>query len=216
MSKIQSRAVGAGILDKVLSLHQSAVKEDVRAYVDLKDEELIKLVQSGDDDAYAHIISRFQGKLYAYVMRLTNHREEAKEITQDVFMKAYRNLHTFDTSRKFSSWIYRIAHNESVNWLKKKTKIKMESLENHMENGRQISNEQDIHEELVKKQEREITRKAIDALPAKYRQVMDMRYLKQMSYDEIGSKLNKPINTIGTLINRAKKKLRQSEILNNP
>ena len=196
-----------GILDQVLLMHRSKAKEEIKPYREQSDEELIALVQKGEVDAFAYVLERYQGKIYSYIMRLMNHRDEAHDITQDVFLKAYKHLHRFDTERKFSSWIYRIAHNESVNWLKKKTRVKMESIEVRMEIGRELSSNEDIHEELERKQDQEMVREAISALPGKYQEVMDLRYLQQHSYHEISQKLKKPINTIGTLINRAKKRL---------
>lgn len=196
------------ILDRVQLLTKEST--DVKPYVEMTDEELVSAVQSGEAEAYKHIIDRYQGKIYAYIMRLTNHREEATDIAQDVFMKAYKHIHKFDTERKFSSWVYRIAHNESVNWLKKKTRAKIESLEVHEEIGKQHPDTIDIHDELVRKEDRAMMRNAIDTLPQKYREVMEMRYLQQYSYEEIGEVLDKPVNTVGTLINRAKKKLAEA------
>lgn len=206
MPKIKVSAV-AGVFDKALALYRSRVKEDARAYTELSDEELVKLVQEGEDDAYSHVVERYQRKIYAYIMRLTNHRDEAHDIAQDVFLKAYKNLHRFDTDRKFSSWVYRIAHNESVNWLKKHTRVKIESIEVREENGRQVVSSANVEQEYIQKEDSEKIKYSIRKLPARYREVMEMRYLKQLSYEEISSELEKPINTVGTLISRAKKKL---------
>jgi RNA polymerase sigma-70 factor (ECF subfamily) len=208
MSKIKAAILPvSSVLDKALSLQRGKSETKVKPYVEQTDEELIKAVQQGDEQAFSHVVQRYQGKLFAYIMRLMNHRDEAHDITQDVFLKAYKNIHRFDTDRKFSSWIYRIAHNESVNWLKKKTRAKVESLESHVENGFQLAGSTDVHEQLVSKEAQKLVREAIQTLPNKYQEVMEMRYLDQLSYDEISKKLDKPVNTVGTLINRAKKKL---------
>ena len=208
MPTSKPRAVAlTNVFDRVLVQHRSATKEQVKPYVDRSDEELIAAVQNGESDAFAFVVDRYQGKIFAYIMRLINHREEAQEITQDVFLKSYKYLHRFDCERKFSSWIYRIAHNESVNWLKKKTRAKIESLDAHMEIGQEADAKVDIHDDLARKQERQIIRQAIDSLPEKYREVMEMRYISEYSYQEISKYLKKPVNTVGTLINRAKKKL---------
>lgn len=208
MKKRNIRALALpSILDQVAITHRSKAAEKVIPYREQTDEQLIALVQKGEQEAFAIILERYQGKIYSYIMRLMNHRDEAHDITQDVFMKAYKHLHRFDTDRKFSSWIYRIAHNESVNWLKKKTRVKMESIEVAMEHGKELASSEDIHLQLEKKQDQEIVREAIAGLPKKYREVMSLRYLREYSYQEISKKLKKPINTIGTLINRAKKRL---------
>lgn len=207
MSKIKTAVLPVtNIFEKAISLHRQRATA-VKAYKDMTDEELISAVQKGEDDAFEHVVQRYQGKLFAYIMRLTNHRDHAHDITQDVFLKTYKNIHRFDTERKFSSWIYRIAHNESVNWLKKKTRAKVESLESHMENGFQAPASVNIESELISKQDQEAVQFAIDNLPDKYKEVMELRYLQHQSYEEIADRLDKPINTVGTLINRAKKKL---------
>lgn len=208
MSKSKTMVL-KGIFDQLLTITKQK-QETVKPYAQMTDEEVIISVQAGEEHAYQYIIQRYQGKIFAYIMRLINHRDEAHDITQTVFLKAYKNLHSFDTERKFSSWVYRIAHNESVNWLKKKTRIKMESLENKVEQGLQFSESTDIHESVMKKEEAKKVRNAIDSLPEKYKEVMEMRYLQQKSYQEISDILQKPVNTIGTLINRAKKRLQDS------
>lgn len=194
-----------GVLDRVIAIRQARTKEAVRPYTAMTDEEIVSAVQKGEHAAFSHIIQRYQGKIYSYIFRLTNHPEDANDITQEVFLKAYRNLHTVDTERKFSSWIYRIAHNESVNWLKKKTRTKVESLDAHMDQGIQIPSSIDVAHQYVQQEEQKEVRLAISALPEKYRRVLELRYLHEYSYQEISKALGKPINTVGTLINRAKK-----------
>lgn len=194
-----------GVFDRVMSISRARAKANVRPYAEMKDEEIVAAVQRGEHAAFSHIISRYQGKIYSYIFRLTNHAEEANDITQEVFLKAYRHLHTVDTDRKFSSWIYRIAHNESVNWLKKRTRTKVESLDAQMEMGIQIASNVDVANQYAKEEEQKEVRAAINTLPEKYRRVLELRYLQEYSYQEISKALGKPINTVGTLINRAKK-----------
>lgn len=207
MARIHAATMAVkGVFDRVLRSHAAATTE-VRPYTAWSDEELVSAVQNGEQEAFSHIINRYQGKIYAYIYRLINHTEEAVDITQDVFLKAYKHMNTVDTSRKFSSWLYRIAHNESVNWLKKKSRAKIESLEAHVEAGYQLADKTDVAETYAREEEQGMVREAINRLPAKYRDVMERRYLKQQSYQEISEALGKPINTIGTLINRAKKQV---------
>ncbi len=206
MSKTKT-AILPNIFEKALSLHKIKTATITRTYVEMSDEELVSEVQKGDEKAFEHIVQRYQGKLFAYIMRLMNHRDEAHDITQDVFLKAYKHIQRFDTERKFSSWVYRIAHNETVNWLKKKTRAKVESLDSHVENGFQLADNLNTEKAYIKEEDGGVVREAINSLPAKYKEVMELRYLKQQSYEEISEKLDKPINTVGTLINRAKKKL---------
>ena len=177
---------------------------------DLSDLELISLIQKRNKNAYSHLTERYSKKLFTYIFHFVGDKHETEDILQNVFSKTYKNLDKFDVSRKFSSWIYRIAHNESVNFLKRRnkrytvswedistTKDKLDTATNE-----EIPEEKWAHMEIV----REID-EALEKLPPKYKQVLKLRYFQEYSYEEIGDILKKPINTIGTLINRAKKKL---------
>ena len=90
----------------------------------LSDEELVMVIREQDQEQYAEIVNRYQDRLLRYALRLTNDRELAQDAVQKAFIKAFVNLHSFDTERKFSSWIYRIVHNESMNVLRKDKKFR--------------------------------------------------------------------------------------------
>ena len=95
---------------------------DIKKY---NDENLVEIVRNKNREFFSEIVTRYQNKIYSYISRLTGNRDEAEDLTQEVFIKVYQNLHGFDVKRKFSSWIYRIAHNESVNFIKKKSYFKI-------------------------------------------------------------------------------------------
>lgn len=176
----------------------------------LTDNELVELVRRDDPDRYGEIIRRYQGKLFAYLYRLIGDREETEDLLQDVFIKVFRNLHSFDTSRKFSSWIYRIAHNEAVNFIKRrylKRFISWEDVSATKDKLEMKSMEDDPHDTWLKKETVKEVDAAVNSLPIKYKQVLLLRYYSDKSYEEISEILKKPVNTVGTLINRAKKKL---------
>jgi len=176
-------------------------------YLNLTDNEIVEFTVKKDKNAYAGLVTRYQGKLYAYVFRLTNDREEAVDIVQEVFLKAYKNLKSFDNKKKFSSWIYRIAHNESVNWLKKNTRYKKRSIDDD-ENRIEIADEKtDLHESMLVLQEREELLERLELLPVKYKEVLVLRYIEEKTYEEISLIIKKSANAVGILINRAKKKL---------
>jgi RNA polymerase sigma-70 factor (ECF subfamily) len=176
----------------------------------LSDSDLIDTIRKSQSEAYAEIIERYQGKLFAYIFRLIGNREEAEDLLQNVFIKAYRNLNSFDIQRKFSSWIYRIAHNESMNFIKRrylKRFISWEDINSSKDKleARSLADAPD--EAWFKKESIQGVGEAIRRLPLKYRQVLILRYFSDKSYQEISEILDKPLNTVGTLINRAKKKL---------
>lgn len=177
---------------------------------DLSDNELIKLIRQDNSERYAEIIERYQGKLFAYIYRLVGSRDEAEDLLQDVFIKAYRNLKSYDAERKFSSWIYRIAHNEAVNHIKRRSLkrfIPWEDVTATKDKLEMSSAEEDAQSSWIRKETSQEVDQAINRLPFKYKQVLVLRYYSDKSYEEISAILSRPVNTVGTLINRAKKKL---------
>jgi RNA polymerase sigma-70 factor, ECF subfamily len=185
-------------------------KENTHKSKDLTDNELVSLVAGGESEKYSEIIQRYQGKLFAYLFRLIGNREDAEDILQDVFVKAFRNLNSFDVDRKFSSWIYRIAHNEAVNYIKRKSLKRFISWESVVSTKDQIdssSTEEGADKVWIKKEISKEVEEAINKLSFKYKQVLVLRYYEDKSYEEIGEILGKPVNTVGTLIKRAKEKL---------
>jgi RNA polymerase sigma-70 factor, ECF subfamily len=174
------------------------------------DNELVVLIREKKPDLYGEIIERYRGKLFAYIYRLIGNRDEAEDLLQDVFIKVYKNLNSFDAERKFSSWIYRIAHNEAVNRIKRKSLkqfISWEDISSTKDKLGSRSTEAGADDAWIKKESMNEVDEIVNKLPMKYKQVLLLRYFSDKSYEEIGEILDKPVNTIGTLINRAKKKL---------
>lgn len=189
----------------MLDIRTSASKDQI-----LSDNELIELIRQENHERYSEIIERYQGKLFAYLYRLIGNRDEAEDLLQDVFIKAYKNLHSYDVERKFSSWIYRIAHNEAVNYIKRKYLkrfISWEDISSTKDKLESQSTEDGADDAWVRKESIKEVDDAIRRLPIKYKQVLLLRYFSDKSYEEIGEILGKPVNTVGTLINRAKKSL---------
>lgn len=186
------------------------IREQNNKNNELTDAELVKLARSEFPEKFSEIIDRYQGKLFAYIYRLIGSSEEAEDLLQNVFLKVYKNLNSYDTERKFSSWIYRIAHNEAVNHIKRKYLKKFISLEDISSVKDKIdasTAENDPANNWIRKESALEVNKAMMKLPLKYKQVLLLRYFSEKSYEEISEILGKPINTVGTLINRAKKKL---------
>jgi len=179
---------------------------------ELTDSELVEIVRNSNQERYGEIIERYQGKLFAYLFRLIGSRDEAQDILQDVFLKAYRNLQSYDKERKFSSWIYRIAHNEAVNFIKRralKRFIPWEDIAATKDKLEMMSFEEGADKAWLRKETGKEVNEALDKIPFKYKQVLVLRYFSDKSYEEISEILGKPMNTVGTLISRAKQKLSQ-------
>lgn len=182
---------------------------DITKLVAMTDEGLAKRSLKNEAD-YAHIMERYERRLMRYVMRLVSlTKEDAEEVVQDVFVKTYRNLNDFDPSLKFSSWIYRIAHNETVSRLRKmKARPQTVDAEDNEQFDR-LTSEMDIERDLDRKYAAEVVRAAVDGLDQKYREVLVLRFLEEKDYKEISDILKKPLGTISVLLNRAKTKLKK-------
>ncbi|MBN2059396.1 MAG: RNA polymerase sigma factor [Deltaproteobacteria bacterium] len=163
-----------------------------------------------DDNNFYYLMKRYEKKIDSYIRRIANiNRESAEDILQEVFIKVYKNLHGFNKNFKFSSWIYRIAHNEMISYLRKNRKA-LEALSldidgpDHESLMNLLADTLDIEEEHISREKVEIIRRIFAELPPKYREVLVLRYLEEQSYDEISDILKKPPGSVATLINRAK------------
>jgi len=160
-----------------------------------------------DQENFIYLIKRYEHRLSAYIARLTKaSAEDIEDILQDVFIKVYQNLNDFDKDLKFSSWIYRITHNQVISHYRKMqsrpegSNIEIEDsvLENFASDIDPTSN---MDKKLLR---REIDR-ILDKLDRKYREVLVLKYFEEKDYNEMSDILKKPVGTIGTLLNRAKK-----------
>ena len=165
------------------------------------------LVRDKDQEFYAELVRRYEGKLLRYGIYLIGDRHGAADVVQEAFIKAFVNLKGFNARRKFSSWIYRIVHNEAINYIKKNKKtVSLESKKGLVEN---LSNNEDIEADFEKKEVRKKVRKCLEDLPIKYRESLVLHFLQDRSYEEISDILRMPMGTIGTRISRGKKMLKR-------
>lgn len=158
------------------------------------------------------LISEYQGKFTQYIRRRASvSKEDIEDLLQDIFIKIYLNLHGFDQSLKFSSWAYRIAHNEIISWYRKKKvrpqinfeDYEEENLVNYFKEDTDI--EKSFDREIVKKHIKE----GIDKLDERYREIIILRFLEEKEYEEISDILQIPLGTVSTLIYRGKKELQK-------
>lgn len=181
----------------------------------MTDEEIVDLVQQGDKDKYDEIVKRYENKLFVYLKNLTNQpTEEIEDLLQEVFIKSYINLQSFDSKKKFSSWIYRIAHNQAVDFIKHK-QFKKQIID---DNEEFIDNKEKLIEELEIEHEQErLIQSRITLLNLKYREVIILFYFENKSYEEISDILHIPVSHVGVLIFRARKELKNKlkSIINN-
>ena len=164
----------------------------------LSDEEVIGIIRTKDKEVYAEIIKRYQTKLMRYATYLMGDEHMGADIVQEGFIKAYINLHGFNTNKKFSSWIYRIVHNEAMNVFNKHKK------QRPMYDQVEFDSGVNIEDEFIKNELVTNTHRCLEQMPVIYREPLSLFYLEQKSYEEIGDILRIPIGTVGTRVNRAK------------
>ncbi len=165
----------------------------------LTDEEVVEKIRSSDQDLYAVLIERYKSKLLRYAQNLVREEDRAAQIVQDSFVKAFINLNGFDTRKKFSSWIYRIVHNEALNAIQKYKR------EVSIPEGFDFESDQDIEKEFEQKETAEKVEKCLDAMPIIYSEPLVLHYLDERSYEEISDILRIPMGTVATRMHRAKK-----------
>ncbi len=163
------------------------------------DEALVAIVRTKDKERFAEIVERYQLKLLRYATQLVHDEQKASDVVQDAFVKAYINLHGFDVKKKFSSWIYRIVHNEAMNAVKKYHK------ETPLAPEMDIKSDENIEHDYTKKELIAYTQSCLGDMPLLYSEPLALYYLDEKSYDEISDILRIPMGTVATRIARAKK-----------
>jgi len=168
------------------------------------DEEIAALIQAGDIDFFEVLICRYKEKMMRYARKFLSDGEDINDIIQEIFIKVYANIQSFDTKRKFSSWLYRIAHNELVNTLKKRKKntLPLFELDTFLPHSLR---DDSLRQNLDRRDIQEMINKCLDQLELKYREPIILYYLENLSYKEIAEIMRVPISTVGIRIKRAKK-----------
>lgn len=178
------------------------------------DEELVRLSLE-DKELFGLLIERYEARLSRYITRLgVRNLEDRQDVLQEIFIKVYRNLNGFDIALSFSSWIYRIAHNEAISWYRKK---------NVRPEGHLISDGEELISFISTKEDAadktfdqvinaEQVNEAMKKIDMKYQEVLILRFFEHKEYEEISDILQIPMGSVGTLIHRGKKQL--SSVLN--
>jgi RNA polymerase sigma-70 factor, ECF subfamily len=181
----------------------------------MTDEEDTEIVRRAltDKEVFALLIERYEAKLTRYLRRLgVGLGEDCEDILQNTFIKAYKNLNSFDPTLAFSSWIYRIAHNEAMSFFRSKHArpqvILSEEGEALITELRDETADTSLFAEM--RLSREELTKALETLPQSYRDALTLRFFEDRSYAEMSDILQVPIGTVSTLLYRAKRALRDS------
>lgn len=176
------------------------------------DEQLVERCRNGEPGAYALLVDRYRTRIFSLILRMVGNREDAEDLAQEAFVRAFQGLHTFDARQRFSPWLYRIATNHCVSALRRK---RLPTLPLTIEGGDDpyelplpdLSTEPE-RRWLDQETRREI-HQAILALPERYRVAILLYHMEELSYEEIAQVMEVPLNTVRTFLHRARAMLRR-------
>lgn len=181
--------------------------------IGLSDLEIIDRAHE-DIKYFACLYDHYEERLLRYILSISNlSQEDAQDILQESFIKAWINLNDFDPELKLSSWLYRIVHNETISLSRKKNSYGKNNKVDIEENTL-INNDFERICDPDEEEEYQITSEILDAMPLKYREVLVLKYLERMSYEEISDVLRIPEGTVATRMNRAKKMFKKMALKN--
>jgi RNA polymerase sigma factor (sigma-70 family) len=177
----------------------------------LEDFRLIdEAVQHNDEKAYAKLLQRYKRPVYHMILKMVRNVDDAEDLTIESFAKAFRSLHKFKKDFTFSTWLFRIATNNTIDQIRKK-KLNTMSIDNSFtdDNGDGISIEVEDEnlnpqEETIKLQKAELIQVFVDKLPPKYQKLVRLRYFNELSYEEIAVELEAPLGTVKAQLHRAR------------
>lgn len=178
----------------------------------MEDDKLVAAAVEGDENAYAQLVDKYQRALFFHISKMVKDRNQIEDLVQEAFMKAFGNLKSYNTDYAFSTWLYRIATNHTIDYLRKR-KLQTLSIDEPQKTKdgdleMQLPDESFVTDrEIIRKQRKNIINNAIDNLPDKYREVIRMRHMEEKSYQEIAEVLALPLGTVKAHIFRAREML---------
>jgi RNA polymerase sigma factor (sigma-70 family) len=179
-----------------------------------EDRELIRRALEGEQDSYKRLMRKYQSAIYHLIVRMIGYQPEADDLTQEAFIKAFASLASFNDEFAFSTWLYKIATNNCIDFLRKR-KLKTFSIDKPIDrDGEQHFEIPDStyrpDRNLLQSQQTRTIQQAIDALPEKYRVVIVLRHQQERSYEEIAEELQLPLGTVKAHIFRARELLNKA------
>lgn len=178
----------------------------------LQDESYVAEALGGNQRAYEKLTDKYRRPLQFHVARMVKESEQVEDLVQEALMKAFNNLESYNTNYAFSTWLYRITTNHTIDYLRKK-KLQTTSIDKPVktrdgELSIELPDEDnETDRAIIRKQRKKIITTAIENLPDKYRQVIEMRHIEELSYHEISEELDLPLGTVKAHIFRAREML---------
>ncbi len=177
-----------------------------------QDYELVQNALEGDEKAFTRLLSRYRDSIYFMLLKMVNNRNDAEDLTLEAFGKAFKNLHQYSPTYAFSTWLFKIASNNCIDFLRRKkgTYIVIENNVDPVENNEAAklkSKDPDPEEKLIRQQKAILLHHVVRRLKPRYRTLVELRYFREFSYEEIASELNLPLGTVKAQLFRAREML---------
>jgi RNA polymerase sigma factor (sigma-70 family) len=170
-----------------------------------------RAVDSGDQKAYAELMQRYKDSVFFMLLKMVNNKDDAEDLTIEAFGKAFKRLAQYTPSYAFSTWLFKIASNNAIDYLRKKKLRNNFSLDNQMKGddgdtyGFELKSDVlDPEETVIKKQKIKLLREVVDKLKPRYKDLIQFRYFEELSYEEISTKMDIPIGTVKAQLFRAR------------
>lgn len=180
-----------------------------------EDLELVKRARNKDPKAFERLLKKYRKSVYYMLLKMVNNADDAEDLTQEAFAKAFNSLMKFDSKYAFSTWLFRIATNNCIDFIRKK-RVKTVSIDTPYSNSDGDTYSFDIKDPdenpddlMLRKQRKEYLSVAVGKLPAKYQKLVELRYFKEFSYEEVATELDLPLGTVKAQLFRARELLSQ-------
>lgn len=171
---------------------------------------VLKAVNNKDQKAFTDLMDRYRDSIFFMLLKMVNNRDDAEDLTIEAFGKAFNRLHQYTPNYAFSTWLFKIATNNCIDFLRKKKKNVL-SIDNRIENEdgdafmiELRSSNRNPEEEAIREQKIQLMRSVVKRLKPRYQTLVELRYFKEMSYDEIAAELNLPLGTVKAQLFRAR------------
>ena len=175
---------------------------------------LVQKAVDGDQKAYAELMGRYRDAIFFMLLKMVNNKSDAEDLTIEAFGKAFTNIHQYAPQYAFSTWLFRIASNNAIDFLRKKkaVTVPLEPTSNDKTVGGEYnynvrSETDDPEENFIRTQNAAILRKVVARLKPRYRTLLELRYFKEYSYEEIAQELNLPLGTVKVQLFRSREML---------
>ncbi|RMG25434.1 MAG: sigma-70 family RNA polymerase sigma factor [Bacteroidetes bacterium] len=180
-----------------------------------EDRELVAAAKRGENKAFETLLKKYRKSVYYMLLKMVKNADDAEDLTQEAFAKAFNSIDKFDSKYAFSTWLFRIATNNCIDFIRKK-RVQTVSIDAPVEGDDGSSMRFDVRDEnldpnqtMLKKQRSQYLNMAIERLPEKYRILVELRYFKEFSYEEVAKELQIPLGTVKAQLFRARELLNQ-------